>query len=155
MERSCVKLIVLLLGRAESYVVRAQDGVLRGAVVDSATRAPLANASLTVRGLGGMQLSIDKPSGKVGQGKLLKPYHFLLENGDKTKMEGRTLSPVYLEEALSDVYYRKDPEKTKTVVLGKRNNEYFQVVSSRFYKAVYLSGSSGYCEIRDPVPGPF
>ena len=53
MERSYVKLIVLLWGMAGSYAVRAQDGVLRGAVVDSATRAPLANASIAIRGLSG------------------------------------------------------------------------------------------------------
>ncbi len=233
MERSYVKLIVLLWGMAMSYAVRAQDGVLRGAVVDSATHAPLADASITIRGLNGgvrtntdgkfrlttgrrkldmvitsvgyhsmiihldslpgrelvialtrqyhqlkdvtvrnkkqryrnndnpavelirhvidnkaknrmeaysyasyekyekLQLSIDKASAKVGQSKLLKPYHFLVENGDTTKMEGRTLSPVYLEETLSDVYYRKDPEKTKTVVLGKRKVDFGEFVDMR------------------------
>lgn len=234
MERMYVKLLIVLLwGMAGSYAVRAQDGMLRGAVVDSATHVPLVNASLTIRGLGGgvrtntegkfriatgrrkmdlvitsvgyhsltlhldsipdrellialsrqyhqlkdvivrnkkqryrnkdnpavelirhvidnkdknrmeaysyasyekyekLQLSIDKPSGKIGQGKLLKPYHFLLENGDTTKMEGRTLSPVYLEETLSDVYYRKSPEKTKTVVLGKRKVDFGEFVDMR------------------------
>ena len=75
-----------------------------------------------------LQLSIDKASAKVGQSKLLKPYHFLVENGDTTKMEGRTLSPVYLEETLSDVYYRKNPEKTKTVVVGKRKVDFGEFV---------------------------
>jgi hypothetical protein len=230
MERSYVKLIVLLWAIAVSYVARAQDGVLRGAVVDSVTRAPLADASITIRGLSGgartntggffrittgrrkldmaissvgyntltlhldslpgrelmialsrqyhqlkdvtvrnkkpryrnkdnpavelirhvidnkaknrmesysyasyekyekLQLSIDKATAKVGQNKLLKPYHFLVENGDTTKMEGRTLSPVYLEETLSDVYYRKSPEKTKTIILGTRKVDFGEFV---------------------------
>jgi hypothetical protein len=75
-----------------------------------------------------LQVSVDKAADKVAksklQSKLLKPYHFLVENGDTTKLEGRVLSPVYLEEALSDVYYRKDPEKTKTIVLGKRKVDF-------------------------------
>jgi hypothetical protein len=227
MERMYAKLfIVLLLGMAGSHATLAQEGVLLGVVVDSATRSPLANASITIRGLGGgartnaegrfriptgsqkpelvitcvgynsvtmqldaipeeelliplsrqyhqlkaatvrnkklryrnkdnpavelirhvidnkdknrpesytyvsyekyekLQLSIDKSTTKVGQNKLLKPYHFLVENGDTSKLEGRTLSPVYLEETLSDVYYRKSPEKTKAVVVGKRRVDF-------------------------------
>src|SRR5258708_1345499 len=65
-----------------------------------------------------LQVSVNKLSDKVGHNKLLKPYHFLVENGDTTKLEGRTLSPIYLEETLSDVYYRKNPEKTKTIIKG-------------------------------------
>lgn len=75
-----------------------------------------------------LQLSVDKVSRKIAENKLLKPYHFMVENGDTTKLEGRTLSPVYLEETLSDVYYRKDPEKTKTVVLGKRKVDFGEFV---------------------------
>ncbi|HEV3413364.1 MAG TPA: DUF5686 family protein [Puia sp.] len=231
MERIYVKLLIILLwGIAGSYAVRAQDGVLRGVVVDSATHAPLANASITIRGLSGgartnpegkfrittglrkpalvvtcvgynsvtilldnipekelliplsrqyhqlkeatvrnkrqryrnrdnpavelirhvidnkdknrpeayayasyekyekLQLSIDKSTSKAGQNKLLKPYHFLIENGDTTKLEGRTLSPVYLEETLSDVYYRKSPEKTKAIVVGKRKVDFGEFI---------------------------
>ncbi len=71
-----------------------------------------------------LQVSVNKLSDKVGHNKLLKPYHFLVENGDTTKLEGRTLSPVYLEETLSDVYYRKSPEKTKTIIKGQRKVDF-------------------------------
>jgi len=71
-----------------------------------------------------LQVSVNKLSDKVGHNKLLKPYHFLVENGDTTKLEGRVLSPVYLEESLSDVYYRKSPEKTKTIVKGQRKVDF-------------------------------
>jgi Family of unknown function (DUF5686)/CarboxypepD_reg-like domain len=75
-----------------------------------------------------LQVSVDKAADKIAknklQSKILKPYHFLVENGDTTKLEGRVLSPVYLEESLSNVYYRKDPEKTKTVVLGKQKVDF-------------------------------
>ncbi|HEX9511777.1 MAG TPA: DUF5686 family protein [Puia sp.] len=71
-----------------------------------------------------LQVSVNKLSDKVGHNKLLKPYHFLVENGDTTKLEGRTLSPIYLEETLSDVYYRKNPEKTKTIIKGQRKVDF-------------------------------
>jgi hypothetical protein len=72
-----------------------------------------------------LQLSVDKATeSKAAKNKLLKPYHFLVENGDTTKLQGRTLSPVYLEETLSNVYYRSEPAKTKTIVLGKRRVDF-------------------------------
>ena len=75
-----------------------------------------------------LQVSVNKLSDKVGHNKLLKPYHFLVENGDTTKLEGRVLSPVYLEESLSDVYYRKDPEKTKTITKGQRKVDFGEFI---------------------------
>ena len=76
-----------------------------------------------------LQVSVNKANeSKLGKNKLLKPYHFLIENGDTTKLEGRVLSPVYLEETLSDVYYRKEPEKTKTVIKGKRKVDFGEFV---------------------------
>ena len=232
MERMYVKIwIVLLCGVCLNQSGQAQEGVLRGTVLDSISRTPISSASLAIKGLAGgtrtnpegkfritivrrkldltvtsvgynpvtihldsvpdreiiialtrryhtlggvtvrnkklryrnkdnpavdlirhvidnkaknrmeaysyaayekyekLQLSIDKSNAsKLGQNKLMKPYHFLVENGDTTKLEGRTLSPVYLEETLSDVYYRKSPEKTKTIVLGKRKVDFGEFI---------------------------
>ena len=76
-----------------------------------------------------LQVSVNKLNEtKAAKNKLLKPYHFLVENGDTTKLEGRVLSPVYLEESLSDIYYRKSPEKTKTVFLGKRKVDFGEFI---------------------------
>jgi len=76
-----------------------------------------------------LQVSVNKMAdNKMAKNKLLKPYHFLVENGDTTKLEGRVLSPVYLEETLSNVYYRKDPEKTKTNVYGQRKVDFGEFI---------------------------
>lgn len=76
-----------------------------------------------------LQVSVNKlAESKISKNKLLKPYHFLVENGDTTKLEGRVLSPVYLEETLSDVYYRKEPEKTKTIIKGKRKVDFGEFI---------------------------
>ncbi len=84
-----------------------------------------------------LQISVNKDAAaKLGKNKILKPYHFLVENGDTTKLEGRVLSPVYLEETLSDVYYRKEPEKTKTIIKGKRKvdfGEFFDMQGISMY----------------------
>jgi hypothetical protein len=65
---------------------------------------------------------------KISNNKLLKPYHFLVENSDTTKLEGRRLSPVYLEETYSNNYYRQRPEKTKTVITGKKKVDYGELI---------------------------
>lgn len=69
-------------------------------------------------------VSVDKINNKATQSKLLKPYHFLVENSDTTKLEGRRLSPIYLEETYSDNYFRKSPEKTKSIITGKRKVDF-------------------------------
>jgi Family of unknown function (DUF5686)/CarboxypepD_reg-like domain len=73
-------------------------------------------------------VSVDKVNDKITKNKILKPYHFLVENSDTTKLEGRRLSPVYLEETYSENYYRKSPEKTKSVITGKRKVDYGEFI---------------------------
>lgn len=67
-----------------------------------------------------MELSLTNKPDKLVNNRLLKNYKFLLENQDTSKLEGRALVPVYLEETLSDKFFRKDPFKEKTYVLAKK-----------------------------------
>lgn len=76
-------------------------------------------------------VSVDKVNDKITKNKILKPYHFLVENSDTTKLEGRRLSPVYLEETYSDNYYRQSPEKTKSIITGKRNVDYGELIDMK------------------------
>src|ERR1700743_3990143 len=73
-------------------------------------------------------VSVDKVNDKITKNKILKPYHFLVENSDTTKLEGRRLSPVYLEETYSDNYYRQRPEKSKSVITGKKKVDYGELI---------------------------
>lgn len=77
-----------------------------------------------------MQISLSRISEKVGNLKLLKPFHFLLENVDTTKVPGKSLIPIYLEEKLTNNYYRKNPETHKTVVVGERKVNYGEFIDS-------------------------
>ncbi|HXB09030.1 MAG TPA: DUF5686 family protein [Puia sp.] len=83
-------------------------------------------------------VSVDKVNGKISKSGLLKPYHFLVENSDTTKLEGRRLSPVYLEETYSDNYFRKSPEKTKSIITGKRNVDYGELIDMKGI-SIYLN----------------
>jgi hypothetical protein len=77
-----------------------------------------------------MQVSISNVSDKLSNSKLLKNYKFLFENRDTTKLEGKALLPVYLEETLSQKYYRKKPEKTKTIVTGEKRVNFGEYIDN-------------------------
>jgi hypothetical protein len=75
-------------------------------------------------------LSLSRVSEKLAKSKLLKKYTFLLENTDTTKVKGKALTPVYLEEKLSSNYFRKDPKKVKTVIEGEKRVNYGEYIDS-------------------------
>jgi hypothetical protein len=66
----------------------------------------------------------------VGNLKLLKPFHFLLQNVDTTKIPGKSLIPVYLEERLSNNYFQKNPEKHKTIIEADKKVNYGEFIDS-------------------------
>jgi hypothetical protein len=67
-----------------------------------------------------MELSLTNKPEKLMNSRLMKNYRFLVENQDTTRIEGKALVPVYLEETLSNKFYRKSPSKEKTYVLAKK-----------------------------------
>ncbi|WP_276483962.1 DUF5686 and carboxypeptidase-like regulatory domain-containing protein [Paraflavitalea pollutisoli] len=89
-----------------------------------------------------MELALTNKPEKLMNNKLLKNYKFLLENQDTTLLEGKTLVPVYLEETLSDKYYRKDPSKEKTYVLAKKKVDLGEFVDNdgvtRYLNSMYM-----------------
>lgn len=48
--------------------------------------------------------------------KIFKPFQFIFENLDTSLVNGKAYLPIFLSEALSDVYYRKDPKSQKEVI---------------------------------------
>jgi hypothetical protein len=52
--------------------------------------------------------------------KFLKNFEFIFQNNDTTKIQGRAMLPVYMQEVSSQKYYRKNPEKKKTVILAEK-----------------------------------
>ncbi|HUP12722.1 MAG TPA: carboxypeptidase-like regulatory domain-containing protein, partial [Niastella sp.] len=67
-----------------------------------------------------MELSLTNKPEKLMNNRLLKNYKFLVENQDTTRIEGKALVPIYLEETLSNRFHRKRPSKDKTYVLAKK-----------------------------------
>ena len=75
-----------------------------------------------------IMLSLDKINSKLKNNKILKKYDFVLDNVDTTKFSGKSLTPVYLEEKLSQNYLRHNPDKTKTIILGEKRVDYGEFI---------------------------
>lgn len=67
-----------------------------------------------------MQLALSRVDNRLAQSKLLKNFTFVFDNKDTTKIPGKTLIPVYIEERLTNNYYRRDPEKLKTFIEAEK-----------------------------------
>ncbi|MEP7256910.1 MAG: DUF5686 family protein [Flavitalea sp.] len=67
-----------------------------------------------------MELSLTNTPEKLKKNILLKNYQFIIENQDTSKLPGKSLLPVYLEENISDLYFRKTPEREKKILLGEK-----------------------------------
>ena len=67
-----------------------------------------------------MQFSLSNLSDKFKNRKIFKNYQFLFKDQDSTKIGGKSLLPIFQQEKLSDNYFRKDPEKMKTVVVADK-----------------------------------
>lgn len=67
-----------------------------------------------------MQFSLKNVSPKLEDKKFFSKYKFILQNRDTTSVPGVSLLPIYLDEKVSQYYYRKNPEKEKTETLGEK-----------------------------------
>lgn len=63
-------------------------------------------------------LGLSNVSEKFKNRKIFKKFQFLFEDMDTTSLKGKEVLPIYLKEILSDVRYRKSPEKTKELILA-------------------------------------
>lgn len=88
-----------------------------------------------------MMFSFANVSDKLSDKKFFRKYKFVIDNRDSTTVPGKSLLPVFLDEKLSQVYYRKSPEKTKTTVLAEKKVDFGPAVDadgvSQYFKHMY------------------
>jgi len=88
-----------------------------------------------------MMFSVLNVSPTVADKKFFRKYKFLLENRDSTTIPGKNLLPIYLDEKLSQNYYRKSPEKKKTIVLGEKSVNFGSYIDNeglgQYFKHMY------------------
>ena len=93
-----------------------------------------------------MEVSLTNKPEKLMKNPLLKNYKFILENQDTSKVEGKALLPVYLQETLSDKYFRANPSKEKTYILGQKQVNFGEYIDNQGIKT-YLNAMYGDVDI--------
>jgi hypothetical protein len=88
-----------------------------------------------------MQFSLSNVSNTLSDKKFFRKYKFVLDNRDSTTIPGKSLLPIFLDEKLSQYYYRKSPEKQKTVTLGEKSVNFGGSIDSeglgQYFKHMY------------------
>ncbi|TSJ39309.1 carboxypeptidase-like regulatory domain-containing protein [Mucilaginibacter corticis] len=88
-----------------------------------------------------MQFSIVNLSPKIAEKKFFRKYKFVLDNRDSTTVPGKSLLPLFLDEKISQYYYRKNPEKERNIIIGQRNVDFGGSIDaegvSQFFKYMY------------------
>lgn len=74
---------------------------------------------------------MDKKLSKVSQTKPLKKFNFFFENVDTTLAPGKRLSSVFLQEVLTQNYYRRQPEKRKQIILGRKSVDFGEYIDTK------------------------
>jgi hypothetical protein len=86
-----------------------------------------------------LQVSLSNLSNKFVQKKLFRKYQFMFTQQDSDKIGGKNMMPVYLQEKLSDNYYRKNPEKRKSIILADKHVNFDSDIIDNKGLSVYLN----------------
>ena len=78
-----------------------------------------------------LEFSLSNPSESIVNNKLIKKYKFITDNRDTTKLPGRSLLPVYLEETISQKYLRKNPKADQTKIIATRKVNFGPMVDNK------------------------
>ena len=77
-----------------------------------------------------MEVSLTNTPEKLMNNKVFRNFKFVFENKDTTKLIGKAMLPMYMEEKLSQKYFRTNPEKNKTYILGEKKVNYGDYVDA-------------------------
>lgn len=86
-----------------------------------------------------IQVSLSNLSDQFVQKKFFRKYQFMFTEQDSDKIGGKNMMPVYLQEKISDNYYRKSPEKKKTIVLADKHVNFNSEIIDNNGLSVYLN----------------
>ena len=71
-----------------------------------------------------ISFALSNLSNKFKDKRIFRNYQFLFQQQDSASIGGKNILPAYLQEKISQVYYRKDPTKKKQVILADQRAEY-------------------------------
>jgi Family of unknown function (DUF5686)/CarboxypepD_reg-like domain len=124
---------VTVNGRPGRYRNKNNPAVelIRKVIANKAKNGPGHEPYTSYRQYEKVRVLADKLPRLLIDNKLLKKYHFIFENRDTVLEPGKSLIPIYLEEVLSDLHHRKQPESTKKVILGRKSVDFGEYIDMK------------------------
>jgi Family of unknown function (DUF5686)/CarboxypepD_reg-like domain len=77
-----------------------------------------------------IQFSINNVTNKMRNNFLFRRAKFVFENADTNKASGKVNLPLFLQEKISDIVYRKDPKASKEYIRGERSTNLGSFINS-------------------------
>ncbi|MDQ3290474.1 MAG: DUF5686 and carboxypeptidase regulatory-like domain-containing protein [Bacteroidota bacterium] len=88
-----------------------------------------------------MNLSLVNTSEKLRRNFLLRKFPYLTQTLDTTTIKGKALLPFYLQEVVSQHYYRAHPDKKKTFIKAEKKVDFGEYMSAtgvnNYFKHLY------------------
>jgi hypothetical protein len=78
-----------------------------------------------------IRMFTEGPWGNITNNFALKKLHFFFENTDSTIVPGKKLNSIYLQEIMSQNYYRKDPRDRKKIITAFKSVNYGPYIDMR------------------------
>lgn len=135
--------VTIKAGKKAKYRNKDNPAVelIRQVIAHKPQNRPTAYSYVQFKEYDKMVFSFANVSDKLSDKKFFRKYKFVIDNRDSTSVPGKSLLPVYLDEKLSQVYYRKSPEKTKTDILAQKKVDFGAAVDaegiSQYFKHMY------------------
>ena len=77
------------------------------------------------------QMSLVNTPEKLKRNLLLRKYDFITNNMDTTLLAGRAVLPFFIQEELTEHYFRKSPQARKTVVKAEKKVDFGEFVDNK------------------------
>ncbi len=124
---------VVVNGKRGKYRNKNNPAVelIRQVIANKPKNGPAAYPYRSYRQYEKTRMLADTPFEKITKNRLLKKFDFVLRNVDTTIVPGKSLISIYLEETLSENYYRRQPEKKKQVILGRKSVDYGEYIDMK------------------------
>jgi hypothetical protein len=135
--------VVVKSGKKPKYRNKDNPAVelIRKVIENKEKNRPQSYAYVEYKEYDKMQFSLSNVKDNLSDKKFFRKYKFVIDNRDSTTVPGKSLMPVFLDEKLSQYYYRKDPEKEKTITLGQKSVNFGDAVDSQgltvYFKHMY------------------
>lgn len=82
-----------------------------------------------------LSVSLINTPDKLKNNRLLRSFKYITRNIDTTTFPDKALMPLYMQEQLSQHYYRKSPEKNKTIITGEKKVNFGEYIDNQGLKA--------------------